>query len=265
VSRAGVAAREAAGSFRSFPYFTAYVAVTLVVGGVIGLITFDVIDLGMTHFGTEEHRVHDATFGLLFSTAIVAIAVQLWRPQRQVASMQTALVPWLALILAGLLSSDVERVVLRNPSILMMPLTAITALLHPAGGTLLRSLSAPRVRPGTLMLVLVAAVPLLRWAATNLEHQRRLVDAHAEMGHYGFMAAFAFTVVGLGALASLRGDGRSFPTWVAGLLAIALGTISLLAPVSSSLTVVPAAAAILWGLAFIAGARPLDALLRAVR
>jgi hypothetical protein len=69
------------------------------------------------------------------------------------------------------------------------------------------------------------------------------------------MAAFSFTVIGTGLLASLRPDGWWLPAWVAGLLPVLLGVASVIYPdASSSLGVVWAVAAITWGVAFVATA-----------
>src|SRR5262245_2468095 len=75
------------------------------------------------------------------------------------------------------------------------------------------------------------------------------------MGHYGFMAGFCFTVVGVGLLASLRPDGWRLAAWVAGLLPALLGLASLAYPDnSSSLGPARALGAISWGAAFVAAA-----------
>src|ERR687892_473188 len=103
-----------------------------------------------------------------------------------------------------------------------------------------------------LALTGVAAVPLLVFAAANIGSQGSAGDEHAAAGHYGFMAAFAFTVIGIGVLASLRPVGWRLPAWVAGLLPVLLGAASLIYPdASSSLTPLWAIAAIGWGAAYV--------------
>jgi hypothetical protein len=106
-----------------------------------------------------------------------------------------------------------------------------------------------------LVLVVIAAVPLLAFAATNIGLQRTVTDDHAGMGHYGFMAAFGFAVIGVGLLASLRPDGWRPTAWMAGLLPALLGLASAMYPdASSSLGLIWAFAAIAWGAVFIATA-----------
>jgi len=73
-------------------------------------------------------------------------------------------------------------------------------------------------------------------------------------GHYGFMAAFSITIIGVGSLASLRPDGWRLTAWVAGLLPALLGLVSLFYPVASSLSLPWALAVIAWGTGFVATA-----------
>jgi hypothetical protein len=106
-----------------------------------------------------------------------------------------------------------------------------------------------------LALVGIAAVPLLSFASTNIRQQQTVLDDHAGLGHYAFMAAFSFSVIGVGLLASLRPDGWRLTAWVTGLLTALLGLTSILYPdVASSLDLIWALAAIAWGVAFVAGA-----------
>lgn len=104
-----------------------------------------------------------------------------------------------------------------------------------------------------LALAIIAAGPLLAFASTNIGLQGTVPDTHGAMGHYGFMAAFGFTVIGVGLLASLRPDGWRLTAWVAGLLPALLGVASMVYPdASSSLDLVWAVAAIVWGVGFVA-------------
>jgi hypothetical protein len=106
-----------------------------------------------------------------------------------------------------------------------------------------------------LALIIIAAVPLLAFASTNIGLQRTVTDDHAALGHYGFMAAFSFTVIGVGLLASLRPDGWRLTAWVCGLLPALLGLASLVYPdVASSIGLVWSLAAMAWGVGFVAAA-----------
>lgn len=98
------------------------------------------------------------------------------------------------------------------------------------------SFSVSRVNRVMLGLVIIAALPLLGFASTNIGLQRTVTNDHAALGHYGFMAAFSFTVIGVGLLASPRPDGWRLTAWVAGFLPALLGLASMMFPdVDSSL------------------------------
>jgi hypothetical protein len=127
----------------------------------------------------------------------------------------------------------------------------IAVSLHPAGRDFFQSFRVARVNRVMLGMVLIAAVPMLAYASTNIGLQGSAADEHAAAGHYGFMAAFSLTVIGVGLLASLRADGWRLTAWVAGLLPALLGVTSLAYPVTSSLSVSWALAAIAWGAGFV--------------
>lgn len=255
--------RDAVRTVRDWPVFAFYVAATLVAATIIGLITLDVIDLGMQHFGEPSHRTHDIAYGSLFTTLVLGVVVQLRRPEDNVAGMVMALVPGAALLLAALLADQVDRVFEFNPLRYAAALAAVTALLHPSGRGFFRSFGLNAVCRPMLALTSVAAVPLLAFASTKIRLQRGVVDGHVFMGHYGFMAALAFTIVGVAILASLRPVGAPLTAWVAALLTAVLGATSVLSPdAASSLDTGWAVAAIVWAVAFssVAASRPRDPL-----
>lgn len=257
--------RETRRSLRASPVFVLYVLVTLGYAGFVGAMVaqmtwrLDIFLPGrfgqMAHGAAGSHRVHDLTFAFLMTTGVVGILAQLRRPAKNVAGMMMALIPFAALALAGVLAGEFEIVARFNPARAIGPIVAVAALLHPAGRRFFRSFRIARVNWIMVALVGVAAVPFLRFASTNIRLQETVPDEHFIQGHYGFMAAFAFTVIGVGLLASLRPDGWRLTAWVAGLLPALLGLISLVYPdASSSLEVGWALAAVAWGAAFIAAA-----------
>lgn len=207
----------------------------------------------MQHFGEASHRTHDVAYGALYTTIVLGVLVQLRRPYRNVAAMAMALVPPAALLLVAVLVDQVDRVFEFNPLRYAAALAAVTALLHPSGRAFFRSLRLSAVSWPLIGLVAVAAVPLLGFASTNLGLQRDVTDLHAGMGHYGFMAALAYSIVGVGLLAGLRSVGWRLTAWVAALLAGVLGATSLLYPDAAS-SVAPgwAIAAIVWAAAIVA-------------
>jgi hypothetical protein len=246
--------REMKESLRSHPGFAVAVLVTLGLAGLIGLMTFLMIllggFLGMAHFTEPHHRTHDLTYGFLFTTAVVGLLSQLRRPSKNVAGMLMALIPWVGLLLAAVLSTD-AGVIRSAERMLVAAGTVIAAVLHPARGGFFRSFSLSRVNWVMLALVIIATVPLLAFASTNIGLQRTLTNEHAAMGHYGFMAAFSFTVIGVGLSASLRPDGWRLTAWAAGLLSALFGMASVISPdLDSSLDPAWAVAAIGWGALF---------------
>lgn len=257
--------REIGRSLRAAPVFALAVLVTLVLAGFNGsMVVLMNLPGGapggfgqMTHFQEPHHRTHDLTFGFLFVPAVFGMLAQLRRPAKNVAGQLMALIPWVGLVLTLVLTF-----VLANNTNVYGPqwqgvsvATLIATILHPTWRDFFRSFSVSRVNWGMLALVVIAAVPLLVFASTNIGLQGTVSDDHALMGHYGFMAAFGFTVIGVGLLASLRPDGWWLPAWMAGLLPALLGLTSLLYPeASSSLGLVWALAAIAWGAVFVAAA-----------
>jgi hypothetical protein len=256
--RPGVSLREMRQSLRAFPGFALAVLIALGLAGLIGLMVFLMQlragFLGMAHFTEPSHRIHDLTYGFLFTTAVVGLLAQLRRPTENVAGMLMALIPWVGLLLAAVLSTD-PGVIRSAERILVAAGTVAAALLHPARRDFFRSFRVSRVNWVMLALVVIAAVPLLAFASTNLGLQRAVADDHAAMGHYGFMAAFGFTVIGVGLLASLRPDGWRLAAWMAGILPALLGLASVVYPeVSSSLGLAWAPAALAWGVVFVVAA-----------
>lgn len=250
---------------RASPVFVVVVLIALAILGffgavvVAGLLGLNASAQAMGHFSERSHRIHDLTFASLFGTAAVGLLAQLVSPSRNIAGQLLALVPWLALALMFPLTSFWSApgggfVIVATA--LLGTLTLNAAIFHPTGTGLIRSLRVSRIDRSLLALVLVAAVPLLGYAATNIGLQANPIkDAHAAAGHYGFMAAFSFTVIGVGSLTGLRPDGWRLTAWVAGALPGLLGLSSLAVPdVSSSLEPVWAIASIAWGIVFIAAA-----------
>jgi hypothetical protein len=154
-----------------------------------------------------------------------------------------------ALVLAAALTN---AAVLSFPWVSVGALVVFATVLHPTMGGFLRSLRSSRADRGMLGLVAVAAAPLLAFAFSQPEQQRRGVGEHAMLGHYGFMAAFSFTVIGIGLLSSVRPERWRPLAWVAGAGAASLGLTSILCPdVESRLELPAALAAIGWSVAFV--------------
>lgn len=219
---------------------------------VVGFLGHDTAGHIGQHFRQPHHRVHDLTFSFLMGTAGVGTLVQLRTPSRHVAGQLMALTPWIALGLAFLFSTAWLPFA---PAPILGGLTLAATLLHPGVRDFLRSSRDWKVSRVMLALVFVAAVPLLAFAWANIELQRTATTDHALLGHYGFMAAFSFTVIGVGLVTSVQPEGWRLTAWVAAFLPALLGLASLVFPaLDSRLDPGWALAAILWGFGFIAAA-----------
>jgi hypothetical protein len=218
-------------------------------GGMVLLMNVQPGFLGMSHFSEPHHRIHDLTFAVLNGTAVVGMLAQVRAPTRNVASQLMALVPFAALMLAVALTNTS---VLSPPWLAVGAATVLAAMFHPAGDPL-RAFSVARLDRAMLAMVGAAAVPLLAFAWTNIGFQRAGPTEHALLGHYGYMAALSFTVIGVGLLTSVRPVGWPLTAWVAGLLPAFLGLASLMFPDNEGRLGLPwALAAIAWGIAFVA-------------
>jgi hypothetical protein len=204
------------------------------------------------HFREHHHRIHDLTFSFLLGTALLGMVAQLRAPSKTVASQLMALTPFVGLVLAVVATN---MAVVSVPWVVLGSFTVLAATLHPAGPVLFASLSVRRANRLMLALVAIAALPLLVFAYTNIALQRTGGDDHATLGHYGFMAAFSFTVIGVAVIAALGPAGARVTAWVAGFLPAILGIASIVfADVPSSLGLVWAFVTIAWGVAFVAAA-----------
>lgn len=197
-------------SLRAPPRFALAVMITLGIAGIVGLMNVLMMWqpglLGMAPLTEPRHHIHNLTYWFFVTTGVVGMLAQIRRPAKNVAGMLMALVPWVGLLLAAVLSTDF-RVIESAGGLAITAATIVAALLHPTVGDFFRSLSIERINWTMLALVAIAAVPLLPFASNNIGLQATIPDDHAALGHYGFMAAFSFTVIGVGLLASLQPDG----------------------------------------------------------
>lgn len=252
-------------SLRASPVFVLAVLLTLALAGFNGLMVVsmamrvDALLPGpfaqMGHFTERQHRTHDLTFAFIFVPTVIGILAQLRRPSMNVAGQLMAVIPAIGLVLTLLLTlvlwSNIN--VLQPPWVTVGVGALIATVLHPTWRGFFRSFSVGRINWVLLAFVVVAAVPLLVFASTSIRLQGTVPDDHARAGHYGFMAAFAFTVIGVGLLTSLRPDGWRLTAWVAGLLPVLLGiTSAVYADIASSLGLAWALAATAWGIGFVA-------------
>lgn len=249
--------------------FTAALVLALLLIGLNGLLVVRselfndilnprIVGAAAAHFNTVEHRIHDLTFGLLYSTGAIGLLTQIRSPRRHVGGLLMALLPWASLGLVFLLTSYWVA----QGTQFQMYATAVyggftlsALLLHPGGRDLLRSFDKGASSKPMLAMAVAAGIPTLIFGAVNVGLQRSedAANIHWQIGHYGFMAAISFTMVGLAIMASLRPFGWRIPAWAAGVLPTLFGVLSLLNPdVDSAFSLPWALLAIAWGVGFVA-------------
>jgi hypothetical protein len=226
--------------------------------GVSGFLPPEFLEIG--------HRLHEVGFAMVMWPLLVGLLVQFRSPKRHVAGMWMALVNVAALGLAFAVTDywtqAMVLVFFGVPSVL-------AALLHPAGRELVTSFGVDRVNRVALVLVLVAAVPLLAFAGTQVGLQTGAIhpdhgggaDAeevhqqHVEFGHFMIVVAMVFGVIGVGLLGSLQPPGWWVATWLAGAMSVVYGLASVAAPAAASNPgPLWSVAAVVWGVGFVAAA-----------
>jgi hypothetical protein len=183
--------------------------------------------------------------GIVAWALVVAVLVQLRKPQKRVAAMLLAV----AVVLAGTvvygLSGSLADWLLEEITLLVPVL--LMASLHPRAGDLVRR---PRLDRNMAGLVAVAAVPWSVFAFAQAQLQWRNVagDPHAEMEHWATSALMAIVIVLAGLIGSTNHTGWRLPAWVAALASIDYGLHSLVFPeAASAASTMWAVAAIVWG------------------
>ncbi len=234
---------------------------------------------GFVYTGDTHNLVHELIFALIVGTAAVGLFSQLWKPKENFAGQLVALIVWAAMILTAVITNNW---VPQPLYIIFGGLTLMSTILHPAGLGLfhwIRRGKVNRIDTGKankilLTLSIIAAVPLLAFALTNINLQiaggegtgffhtppafhSNLPDQepvndknaiatdadsetdhdeqeHSNQGHYRNMAALSFIIILTGILASIRPKGWRLAAWVAGLLPILFGFASAILPHAES-------------------------------
>lgn len=215
------------------------------------------------------HRVHDFAFSLIFWTGILGMLAQLRSPGKNAGGLVMAITPWIGLLAAFALTDFWDPLPFVG---VFGGLTVLAAVLHPSGRDLLDSFDVSRVNRVLLALVIIAAVPLLAYAATNVGLQTGAIEPghdhaagggnheeihqeHIDAGHFALIVAISLIVIGLGLIAAFQPDGWWVAAWWTGLVPIFIGLASVVYPeAASSADFVWGLAAVLWGVAFIATA-----------
>jgi hypothetical protein len=157
----------------------------------------------------------------------------------------------LAVLSAAALVSMVLSRALDPFTLPFVVLTGVLWALRPSREALL---PAGRPSAGLLVLVAVAAIPLLGYALRQAELQRiDTVSAHAAFFHWVEVSFYALAVLLFGLLAALRPAAYRLAAWCGGVALAALGAGSLaLGTYASALDVPWAWAALVGGAVFVA-------------
>jgi hypothetical protein len=161
------------------------------------------------------HRVHDIGFGVLYGVLLtVAFVALARRPERKPAAFYMVVAAALSALVGALVSAAWIYAI---AAVAIGVGAAILFALHPARDRLLH----PAPRPSAVMagFVLVAAIPLL-WFGLSMAAKQRAgpaADPHVSMDHWVTMAAMAFGLVLVGAVAASRVQGWRLAAWCAGL------------------------------------------------
>lgn len=196
----------------------------------------------------EIHRGHWNISGIIAWALVLAVLVQLRKPERRVAPMLQAV----GIVVAGAVVYGLSGTLgewLAEEVILLVPVLLL-ALLHPRARDLVRCPRTDRTMGG---LVGVAAVPWLVFAVDHALLQWRNLsdDAHAGLEHWATAALLAVVILWCGLLGSSDHSGWRLPAWIAALASIEYGLHSLVYPeAASAASTFWAVAAILWGAAF---------------
>lgn len=225
------------------------------------------------------HRIHELVIAATLFGMLLGMVAQLRRPENAIGGIYQTVLIVLSVFVSGALGSYVRPEVL-----IFLVWAAIAAALHPTGRDILRIRSTGRVNRILLGLVIVAAIPLLFFAANQVALQAGTADhggqahegdaheghdhegptddgtdheeihqEHIDEGHFASVAGLIFAIIALGVLASLSPPGWWLPAWTAGGMAVVFGLASALYPdVASSAGVLPGALAVGWGVVFVA-------------
>lgn len=131
----------------------------------------------MGHFsfartGETHDLIHEFVFSFIIGTAAVGLLSQLWKPKEsaswRIAGQLVALIAWVMMVMIAALTGNW---VPQPLFYIFGGLTILATILHPAGAALLNWIGTTKVNRILLTLVIVAAIPLLAIAFTNIKLQ----------------------------------------------------------------------------------------------
>lgn len=192
------------------------------------------------------HRTHFISVGIVAWTAVLAILVQLRKPERRVAPMLQLMAIAVGAAVLFALSGTLGDWLLQEATILVPAL--LLAWLHPSRHELFTKPAFDRSMAG---LAALATVPWAWYIVDNARLQLISADSHAEMEHWATAALMAIVLSVCAFLGSSDHAGWRLPAWIAAGASVIFGVHSLVFPgLPSALPAAWAGAAILWGVAY---------------
>ena len=194
-----------------------------------------------------SHRVHEVTFGALFTIIFVGLLVQLRASTRNFAGLVQATVAALTLAVVITLSTGWEW-----PTLIYLVPLAVVVWLHPGRESFFRyKINAHRAM--LVMMLLITGSLLLGFVK---EFDKAINEVRLHISHWGGMAAFALTLLIIGYLAALRVHGWPVLAWTTGASVLIYGVLSMSFRFDASARPdMTAVFSIIWGLLFIFFAR----------
>jgi hypothetical protein len=197
------------------------------------------------------HSVHTLMVSLTYWAAIVGIAAQLRRPERQIGGAWlyagTGVVVLGVMLALGAVPAEAVPIL---TAVLVFAVLAFIA--HPSP---LKAKFRPAEQPSIRLagLVAIAAVPLIVFAVNSfgIHAASGPGDEHFEFGHWAFMGIYPILTIVLGAVATSKVPGWRLPGWYAAILVFAHAMVSLVVPSASALGTVWAVLAAAWAVAFV--------------
>lgn len=210
------------------------------------------VPFAIASFFDEEqdiHLVHNlgglAVYGAILGIGLLALSA---RPERSVAIFQGLALASVGALIGGLRAGDLVQSVWFGPAVIILILFG----LFPERTDLLK---VGRPRPAFLVLVVLAAVPLVAYALTQarLQSEGLAANPHVDLHHYGGMAVGALMLLLFAVAPALGASGWRLAAWIAGvsMAVIAVGSL-VYADHESALDATWAWLGLGWAVAFVA-------------
>ncbi|MDX1665125.1 MAG: hypothetical protein R3272_15140 [Candidatus Promineifilaceae bacterium] len=226
--------------------------------GALGILAFFSLVAPVYSYGVQawinpstvgSHVVHSMLDSSLLALPVIALLLQLHRPQETAAGVQAAMLVMGVALLITLFTLPMFAPLMA----IFFVVSALVGALHPARREVF-GLHGP-VNLGAAALAAAALLVMLPFISDHLRLQGMALagEEHAELGHWAISGAFALVVPLLALLGSFSNAGWRIPAVSAAVLAVLFGTGSLLHPgAASSLGVAGGVIAIVWAALYLA-------------